>query len=92
VVGVPYADEHAEEVRTRLSSVGGVLVWINRIVNGRDRSLLNAVLADVADAGVFVSAHPEIIAKMGTKEVLYLDPEHGMGLRHEALSNLRGDA
>ena len=39
--------------------------------DGRDRSVLNAMLADVASSGVFVSAHPEVIGKMGTKEVLY---------------------
>jgi len=71
VVGAPYADEFVEEVRTQLLSVDGVLVWINPVQGGRDRSVLNAMLADVASKGVFVSAHPEVIDKMGTKEVLY---------------------
>src|SRR5262252_8916830 len=71
VVGAPYADEFVEEVRTQLLSVDGVLVWINPIQAERDRSVLNAMLADVASKGVFVSAHPAVIAKMGTKEVLY---------------------
>jgi len=71
VVGAPYADEFVEEVRTQLLSVDGVLVWINPIQAERDRSVLNAMLADVASKGVFVSAHPEVIDKMGTKEVLY---------------------
>jgi len=71
VVGAPYGDEFVEEVRTQLLSVDGVLVWINPIQAERDRSVLNAMLADVASKGVFVSAHPEVIDKMGTKEVLY---------------------
>jgi hypothetical protein len=71
VVGAPYADEFVEETRAQLLSVDGVLVWINPIQGGRDRSVLNAMLADVASMGVFVSAHPEVIDKMGTKEVLY---------------------
>jgi hypothetical protein len=79
VVGAPYADEFVEEVRAQLLSVDGVLVWINPIQAGRDRSVLNAMLADIALKGVFVSAHPEVIAKMGTKEVLYRTRRMGWG-------------
>jgi hypothetical protein len=71
VVGAPYADQFVDEVRARLLSVEGVLVWINPIQGGQDRSILNTMLMDVASKGVFVSAHPEVIDKMGTKEVLY---------------------
>jgi hypothetical protein len=70
-VGTPYADQFVEEVRARLLSVQGVLVWINPVQGGQDRSILNAMLTDVASRGVFVSAHPKVIDKMGTKEVLY---------------------
>ena len=71
VEGAPYADEAVEQVRAQLLRVDGVLVWVNPIESGHDRSVLNAMLADIAAAGVFVSAHPEVIQKMGTKEVLY---------------------
>jgi hypothetical protein len=71
VVGAPYDDDFVEEVRAQLLGVDGVLVWINPIQRGRNRCLLNAMLADVASKGVLVSAHPEVIDKMGTKEVLY---------------------
>lgn len=71
VEGAPYADEAAEEVRTQLESVDAVLVWVNPIEAGRDRSILNAMLASVASKGVLVSAHPDVIEKLGTKEVLY---------------------
>jgi hypothetical protein len=70
-LGAPYADQFVEAVRAQLLSVDGVLVWINPTQAGRDRSVLNAMLVDVASKGVFVSAHPAVINKMGTKEVLY---------------------
>lgn len=56
VVGVPLADDFAEEIRAEFLNVNGVLVWVNPIHSSK---------------GIFVSAHPEVIAKMGTKEVLY---------------------
>ena len=72
VEGVPYADEAVEEVHARLRRLDGVLVWANPIIEpGRDRTTLNALLEDVASAGVYVSTHPEVIHKMGTKDVLY---------------------
>jgi hypothetical protein len=66
-----YADEFVAEVREQLLKVDGVLVWVNPIEKGRDRSTLDAMLSQVADEGIFVSAHPEVIQKMGTKEVLF---------------------
>jgi hypothetical protein len=71
VEGAPYADEVAEEVRAQLEAVDAVLVWVNPIQAGRDRSILNAILATVASKGVVVSAHPDVIEKLGTKEVLH---------------------
>jgi hypothetical protein len=71
VEGAPYADEAVEDVRTQILRVDGVLVWVNPIERDQDRSVLDALLEEVADAGVFVSAHPELIRKMGTKEVLF---------------------
>jgi hypothetical protein len=66
-----YNDEFADEVREQLLGVDGALVWVNPIEQGRDRTILDALLRQVAGAGVFVSAHPDVIQKMGTKEVLY---------------------
>ena len=74
-----YHDDFAGEVRNQLLQVDGVLVWVNPIHEGRDRSVLDAILREVADAGVFVSTHPEIILKLGTKEVLYRTRELGWG-------------
>src|SRR5580704_11679936 len=84
VVAAPFVHGKTKVLRDRLMRVDGVLVWINPIVEGQDRSALNAVLGDVAKAGLFVSAHPDVIAKMGTKEVLYQTRNMGWGtdIRH----------
>jgi len=71
VEGAPYADEAVDDVRAQLCRVDGVLVWVNPLDGDRNRTVLDAMLADVAGRGVFVSARPEVIRRMGTKEVLY---------------------
>jgi hypothetical protein len=71
VIGAPYVDAIADEVRERLAAVDAVLVWLNPIEAGRDRRVLNSVLREVASTGVLVSAHPDVIDRMGTKEVLF---------------------
>jgi hypothetical protein len=58
-------------VRAQLATFDGVLVWVNPIHEGRKRTNLDALLREVAAHGVWVSAHPEVIRKMGTKEVLH---------------------
>jgi hypothetical protein len=68
-----------QEVRDQLLQVDGVLVWVNPIQDGHDRTILDAMLWEVAATGVFVSAHPDIIQKMGTKEVLYRTRHLGWG-------------
>ncbi len=74
-----YHDDLRDAVRNQLLQVNGVLVWHNPIEGGRDRSLLDALLREVADAGVFVSTHPDIILQLGTKEVLYTTRSLGWG-------------
>jgi hypothetical protein len=66
-----YSEEFEDEVRDQLLRVDGVLVWVDPIMGDRDRTRLDAMLRQVADEGVFVSAHPDVILKMGTKEVLF---------------------
>jgi len=56
-----------------------VLVWVNPVDGGRDRSVLDAMLRDVAASGVFVSTHPDVILKLGTKEVLHQTRDIGWG-------------
>ena len=74
-----YHDDFCDEVRRQLMQVDGVLVWCNPIEGGRDRSRLDALLREVAAAGVFVSTHPDVILKLGTKEVLYRTSDMGWG-------------
>ena len=74
-----YHDDFCDEVRRQLMAVDGVLVWCNPIEGGRDRSVLDAMLREVADAGIFVSTHPDVILKLGTKEVLYTTRNLGWG-------------
>ena len=66
-----YHDDLCAAVRSQIMRVDGVLVWFNPDEGGRDRSMLDAMLREVASTGVFVSAHPDVILKLGTKEVLY---------------------
>ena len=74
-----YDESFAEDVREQLLAVDGVLVWVNPIQDGRSRIGLDALLRDVAAQGVWVSAHPDVILKMGTKEVLYRTRSMGWG-------------
>lgn len=66
-----YNDAFAGEVEAQLRGCRFVLVWCNPIEGGRRRDPLDAMLCRVADAGVVVSAHPETILKLGTKDVLF---------------------
>ncbi|EHR70972.1 hypothetical protein BurJ1DRAFT_2132 [Burkholderiales bacterium JOSHI_001] len=66
-----YHDDFADEVAAQLRSVRAVLVWCNPIEDGRRRDRLDALLREVADAGVLVSAHPDAILRLGTKDVLF---------------------
>jgi len=76
---VPYADDVVDLVRTQLLGCDGVLVWVDPLFTGRNRTLLDALLRDVAANGIWVSAHPDVILKMGTKEVLYRTRQLGWG-------------
>lgn len=67
---VIYSDETVDAVRERLLELDGVLVWVNPVEKGRDRSQLDTLLREVAGRGVWVSAHPDVILKMATKRVL----------------------
>ena len=74
-----YADNIAGEVREQLLTVDGVLVWVDPIHEGQTRTVLDAMLRDVASRGPWVSAHPDVILKMGVKEVLYRTKHLGWG-------------
>jgi hypothetical protein len=74
-----YSDAWATEVRDQLLAVDGVLVWVDPVTADGDRTLLDVILREVASAGVWVGAHPNVIAKMATKEVLYTTRDLGWG-------------
>jgi hypothetical protein len=74
-----YGDEMADEVREQILGLDGVLVWVDPIVDGRNRSVLDALLREVSARGVWVSTHPDVIQKMGVKEVLHRTKHLGWG-------------
>src|SRR3954454_14046637 len=74
-----YADDIVEEVRQQLLGVDGVLVWVNPIQDGQTRAILDVMLREVASRGPWISAHPDVILKMGTKEVLHRTKHLGWG-------------
>jgi hypothetical protein len=65
-----YDDDFADEVAAQLRRVQLVLVWCNPIEGGRRRERLDALLRDLAGSGTHVSAHPDAILRLGTKDVL----------------------
>jgi hypothetical protein len=65
-----YHDDFAAEVEAQLRQVQTVLVWCNPIEGGRRRDVLDALLRRVAETGVHVSAHPDTILRLGTKDVI----------------------
>jgi len=74
-----YHDDFCAEVREQLMRLDGILVWMNPIQDGHNRTILDDMLREVAAAGIFVSAHPDVILKLGTKEVLYRTCTLGWG-------------
>lgn len=64
-------DHFADEVQEQLQQVDGVLVWCNPIEDGRRRDRLDSMLTALSHDGVFVSTHPDVIARLGTKDVLF---------------------
>ncbi len=90
-----YHDDFADEVKDQILAVEAVLIWVNPITeDGNDRTKLDAMLAEVAATGVFVSAHPKTIQKMGTKDVLLKTKGLGWGsdvFRYDFIDQLRNE-
>jgi hypothetical protein len=74
-----YDEAFADDVRKQLLAANGVLVWVDPIHQGKTRKLLDLLLHEVAERGPWVSAHPDVILKMGVKEVLYRTRHLGWG-------------
>ena len=74
-----FAEDLLDEVRAQLLRCHGVLVWVDPLSDGKTRSQLDPLLRETASEGVWVSAHPDTILKMGTKEILYRTRHLGWG-------------
>jgi hypothetical protein len=74
-----FDEEFADEIRDQLLRADGVLVWVDPLHQGKNRSVLDPLLRDVASRGPWVSAHPDVILKMGTKEILVRTKHLGWG-------------
>ncbi|HEY5273118.1 MAG TPA: Cj0069 family protein [Acidimicrobiales bacterium] len=76
---IPFADDSVDDVREEVLSCDGVLVWVNPIQDGANRAHVDEILREASAVGVFVSARPDTIGKLGTKEVLFRTKELGWG-------------
>ena len=74
-----WCEDAAAAFRDQLLGCDGALVWVDPLTDGRDRTELDAVLREVSATGVWVSAHPDVVLKMGTKEVLFQTRHLGWG-------------
>jgi hypothetical protein len=77
VESILYTEASAGKLADDLLKYDAVLVWVNPIEQGKDRKKLDALLAEIANKGCFVSTHPDVILKMGTKDVLYKTKDMG---------------
>ena len=78
-IPVIYDESFADEVRDQLLAMEGVLVWVDPIHQGKTRAVLDPLLREVAERGPWVSANPDVILKMGVKEVLHRTRDFGWG-------------
>jgi hypothetical protein len=76
---VVYNEDDSRSVRERLRKCDGVLVWVDPLTDGKDRRDLDAILRELSSQGIWLGSHPDVILKMGTKEVLYRTRDVGWG-------------
>ena len=70
VEAVPYDDDPAGAVLLQLRHVDGALVWVDPLSDHGDRTRLDLLLREAAAEGVWLGAHPDVIDRLGTKDVL----------------------
>ena len=87
VENVLYNNSRAASLLNELLDLDALLVWVNPIEKGEDRSVLDELLADLERKGVFVSSAPETILKIGTKRVLFDTRDMEWGSDVEIYSN-----
>jgi len=74
VESVLYNYSKVKQLEHDLERFTAALSWVNpkeRIERGADNLNLDDILLSILNKGVYVSTHPEIILKIGTKKVLY---------------------
>lgn len=89
-----YNPGQLDDLRRQLLGVRGALVWVNPIEAGQPRDRLDDVLREVAATGVFVSTHPDVILKLGTKDILVETRHLGWGSdthRVDTVAQLRAE-
>jgi len=74
-----YDDVWAPTLTRRLVGMAGVLVWADPLSDAGDRRHLDQILREVAAAGVWLGSHPDVIDRIGTKEVLVTTRDLGWG-------------
>jgi hypothetical protein len=79
VDSVIYHDSIAGKLAKELIRYKAILVWVNPLEKGHNRRILDALLIELAGKGCFISAHPDTILKIGTKEILYRVKETEFG-------------
>lgn len=87
-----YHDSRRNILRDEARACDGVLAWINPFEPQLDRSALDAFLRELAGSGVLVSAHPDTILRIGTKDVLVTTQSLGWSVDasvHRSLADFR---
>jgi hypothetical protein len=79
VTPVPFGEGHESGLQQQLTNVDGVLVWADPLGDDGDRTALDEALRAAERAGVWVSARPDVIDRLGTKEVLVTTRDLGWG-------------
>ncbi|MCR5881298.1 Cj0069 family protein [Phenylobacterium sp. J367] len=72
-----YDEGREAEFERELRDCDAALVWVNPVQDGRFRHGLDRLLRAAAAEGVLVSAHPDVIDRMGVKAVLASTAELG---------------
>lgn len=78
-VPIAFSETSVDDARTQLLSCDGVLSWVDPLTEGVDRTRFDALLRGVGAQGVWINAHPDVILKMGVKEVLVRTKALGWG-------------
>lgn len=79
IQSVIYNDDIADKLSIELQHYDAILVWVNPIEQGNDRKRLDSMLTALSAQGVFVTAHPDVILKIGTKEILFKTKDTDFG-------------